>query len=53
MIYVGSVYKISRKKNKESTRFKKLRQFRRFALHYESVESAEGRLSYLSEKKIF
>ena len=50
MIYVGSVYKISRKKNKESTRFKNFRQFRRFALHYESVESAEGRFSYLSEK---
>ena len=50
MIYVGSVFKISRKENKESARFKKFHQFGRFVLHYESAESVEGRFSYLSER---
>ena len=42
MIYVGSVFKISRKENKASARFKNFRLFRKLVLHYKSAESAEG-----------
>ena len=36
---------------KESARFKNFRQFHTLALHYESMESAEG-LPYLKTKKL-
>ena len=36
---------------KKFARFKNFCRFSRFVLHYESTESAEGRLSYLFEKK--
>ena len=52
MIYAGNVFKISRKENKESEKFKNFSQFRRLALHHKSAESAEGRFSYLYEKNL-
>ena len=42
LIYVGSVFKISRKKNETSLRFKNFRLFHTFVLHYESAELAES-----------
>ena len=53
MIYEGSVFKISRKENKEYARFKNFRHFRRFALHHKYAESAEGRFFYLYENFFF
>ena len=50
-MYAGSVFKISRKENKESAGFKNFGRFHGFSLYYESVELAEGWFSYLFEKK--
>ena len=47
--YQSSTFKTLKKKNEKSSRFENFRRFRGFALHYESAELAEGRLSYSSE----
>ena len=54
LTFQSSNFKTLIKKNEKSARFKNFHQFRGFALHYESLESAESweNLAILADKRL-